>query len=272
MLSGLLAGALVVGGASTLGMAFASQRHAPKPGASAAGTTGPLAERAAKRSGPPKGDGPSTGRPAAHPVPAARTSSVPRPPAVLGPTLARSDPVAITIPAIGVSSHLQDLGLAPTGAIAVPQPGPRYNEAAWYDGSPTPGEAGPSVIEGHIDSAATGPSVFFDLGALVPGDTVDVTLQDGTVAVFDVTGVRQYPKHAFPTALVYGNTDFAALRVITCGGAFDETTGHYLANTVVFAALASSHPAMQGASASQSGASRPGTSQAGTTERGTGNG
>ncbi len=96
---------------------------------------------------------------------------------------------------------------------------------------------------GHIDSAATGPSVFFRLGALVPGDTADVTLADGTVAVFTVTGVRQYPKSVFPTDVVYGNTDFAGLRLITCGGAFDPTTGHYMANTVVFASLTSSYRA-----------------------------
>lgn len=200
--------ALFAGAGGTIGLAAASQQHAPEPAQSAAGRTRPAV------SSP-----------------------------TVGPTLARSDPVTIGIPAIGVTSGLQDLGLAPTGAIAVPSPGPAYNEAAWYDGSPTPGQIGPSIIEGHIDSAATGPSVFFRLGALVPGDTVDVTLADGVVAVFTVTGVRQYPKATFPTGMVYGNTDFAALRLITCGGAFDPATGHYLANTVVFAALTSSHAA-----------------------------
>ncbi|MGH9099930.1 MAG: sortase domain-containing protein, partial [Acidimicrobiales bacterium] len=119
--------------------------------------------------------------------------------------------------------------------------GPDYNEAAWYEYSPTPGQLGPAVIEGHIDSAAEGPSVFFDLGALVPGDHVDVARADGTVAVFTVTGVREYPKTSFPTTAVYGNTDFAALRLITCGGAFDYATGHYLDNTIVFASLTSHH-------------------------------
>lgn len=133
----------------------------------------------------------------------------------------------------------------PTGTIEVPPLGntPETNEAAWFDDSPTPGEVGPSVIEGHIDSAYQGPSVFFRLGALVPGDTIDVTLADGTVAVFTVTGVRQYPKTGFPTQVVYGNTNFAALRLITCGGTFDYTTHQYLANTVVFASLTSSHHA-----------------------------
>ncbi|MGH9102658.1 MAG: class F sortase, partial [Acidimicrobiales bacterium] len=174
-------------------------------------------------------------------------------PAVIGPTLARSLPVSIDLPSIGVHSSLQYVGLNPDGTIAVPQPGPKYNEAAWYKYSPTPGQVGPSVIEGHIDSAAEGPSVFFRLGALKPGDTADVTLADGTVAVFRITGVRQYPKASFPTHTVYGNTDFAALRLLTCGGSFDYTTHHYLSNTVVFASLTGSHPASQAAGAQSSG-------------------
>jgi len=159
--------------------------------------------------------------------------------------VARSQPLSIAIPAIGVQSDLLQLGMNPTGTIEVPPLGntPETNEAAWFDDSPTPGEVGPSVIEGHIDSAYQGPSVFFRLGALVPGDTIDVTLADGTVAVFTVTGVRQYPKTGFPTQVVYGNTNFAALRLITCGGTFDYTTHQYLANTVVFASLTSSHHA-----------------------------
>lgn len=235
---GLVSAALLIGGGTALGIAATSQYHAPQPTSKAAGTTGP-----ARKS---ESHGRATGGTA--------NGGASPPPAVIGPTLAHSDPVAVAIPAIGVSSSLQDLGLAPTGAIAVPQAGPQYNEAAWYDGSPTPGEVGPSIIEGHIDSAATGPSVFFDLGAVVPGDDVDVTLADGTVAVFTVTGVRQYPKSDFPTDVVYGNTDFAALRLITCSGSFDYTTGHYLSNTVVFASLTSSHPGTSSAASAVPGA------------------
>ena len=85
--------------------------------------------------------------------------------------------------------------------------------------------------------AAAGPSVFFRLGALVPGDTVLVTRADRATAVFTVNAVRRYPKDAFPTAVVYANTDHAALRLITCGGAFDRASGHYRDDVVVFAHL-----------------------------------
>ncbi|MDA8355550.1 MAG: class F sortase [Actinomycetota bacterium] len=216
---------LLLAGGLAVGVAAASQEHAPQPTAQVAGTTGPASTAGAG------GDAVRSAEPATGPNPK-----------VVGPTLPASRPVSIDIPAIQVASKLQDLGVAPTGTIQVPQPGPAYNEAAWFDASPTPGEIGPSVIEGHIDSAATGPSVFFDLGALEPGDPVNVTLADGIVAVFTVTGVREYPKSSFPTTAVYGNTDFAALRLITCGGAFDSTTGHYLSNTVVYASLTSAYP------------------------------
>lgn len=231
--AGIAALTLVVGGAGAVAYALASQHHAPQPTSSAAGRTGPLARDQTGRT-TRRTSATSTTK-GAH----AQTQKV------TGPTLARSDPVSIDIPTISVQSKLQYLGLNATGTIEVPPltGGPLTNEAAWYDGSPTPGEVGPSIIEGHIDSAATGASVFYNLGELKPGDPIDVTLADGTVAVFSVTGVRQYEKTSFPTAVVYGNTNFAALRLVTCGGTFDYTTGHYLANTVVFAALQSSHAA-----------------------------
>ncbi len=90
---------------------------------------------------------------------------------------------------------------------------------------------------GHIDSLSYGPAIFYNLGKLVPGDTVEVTRSDNTVAVFRVDGVREYLKSEFPTLQVYGNLDHAGLRLITCGGAFNNDTGHYESNIVVFATL-----------------------------------
>jgi sortase (surface protein transpeptidase) len=153
-----------------------------------------------------------------------------------------SPPVSIAIPAIGVHSKVFDVGRNPDGTIQVPplDSSPLTNEAAWYRYSSTPGALGSSVIEGHVDSTIDGPSVFYRLGALVPGQRIYVTRKDHTTAVFQVTGVRQYSKAAFPDSVVYGSTGYAALRLVTCGGQFDPTTRHYLSNTVVFAALTSS--------------------------------
>jgi hypothetical protein len=235
---------LVAAGGSVLGLAATARQHAPQPGPAQAGSTGPEISS-------PAGNRQSAA--AARACPARACGTVPAPPAAQtsgaaaahGPVLAWSLPVQISIPAIGVSSRLLYVGLNPDGTIQVPplNDPPLTNQAAWYKYSPPPGQPGPAVIEGHVDSATGGPSVFYRLGALTPGDLVDITLADQQVAVFKVTGVRLYPKDRFPTGTVYGNTSYAALRLITCGGGFDEQARHYLANIVAFASLVSSHPA-----------------------------
>ncbi|MDT7537620.1 MAG: hypothetical protein QOI82_1205 [Actinomycetota bacterium] len=165
-----------------------------------------------------------------------RAATPPPPAAVLA--LPASVPTTLVIPAIRVTSRLLQLGQSPDGTLAVPPPGPLYDRAGWYRYSPTPGAIGPAVIVGHIDSKRGGPSVFFRLGELRPHDTIRVGRADGTVAVFAVEQVRRFRKTDFPTALVYGNTTNAALRLITCGGPFDSSSGHYLDNIVVTASLA----------------------------------
>ena len=202
-LAGVAAVMLITGGIAAVGVTFLSQQHAPQPSASAAGAVA------------------SAGH---------------------GPSLQRSVPVAVSIPAIGVTSRLLYLGLNPDGTIQVPSLVTSADEAAWYKYSATPGQIGASVIEGHVDSNQ-GPAVFYRLGALRPGDAIDVTLADGITAIFRVTGVREYPKSNFPAKAIYGTTDYAALRLITCGGVFDYASGHYLSSTVVFASLISSRPA-----------------------------
>jgi sortase (surface protein transpeptidase) len=143
----------------------------------------------------------------------------------------------LNIPSIDVHSVVQHLGQAADGSLETPAVGPYYNEAAWYRYSPTPGSVGPSILLGHVDSAAEGPSVFFRLGELQRGDRISVARADGSVAVFSVDDVRRYAKDDFPTNTVYGDIDHAGLRLVTCGGAFDNSTGHYLDNVVVFASL-----------------------------------
>jgi sortase (surface protein transpeptidase) len=175
------------------------------------------------------------------PQPAAAAAGVIGP-AGRGPSLPRSVPVSVDIPAIGVNSGLLHLGLNPDGTIQVPSLYARPNEAAWYKYSATPGQIGASVIEGHVDTRQ-GPAVFYRLGALRPGDRVNVKLADGILAIFRVTAVREYPKSNFPSTAIYGAAGYAALHLITCGGVFDSASGHYLSTTVVFASLTSSRRA-----------------------------
>ena len=139
-------------------------------------------------------------------------------------------------------SVLLSLGVKPDGTMQVPPLRRTPNAAAWYKYSVTPGQIGTSVIEGHVDNDQ-GPAVFYRLGALRPGDLVNVRLADGITAVFRVTGVRQYLKSKFPAKTVYRPTGFAGLRLITCGGAFDFATSQYLSSVVVFAFLVDSRPA-----------------------------
>jgi sortase (surface protein transpeptidase) len=137
-----------------------------------------------------------------------------------------------------VQTTLIRVGTTPGGALAVPA-GSHYDQAAWYRYSPTPGSLGPAVIVGHIDSTK-GASVFFRLGSLGPGDLVRVTRTDQSVAEFAVDDVARYRKDHFPTKRVYGNTDHAALRLISCGGPFDRSSGHYRDNIIVTASLINS--------------------------------
>ena len=161
-------------------------------------------------------------------------------PTAVGPTLARARPVSLTIPAIGIhQARLAAFGTNAHHKIAIP-PATGGVPAGWYTGSPTPGQLGPSVIVGHIDSAADGPSIFFHLSQLRPGDTVRVARADHTVATFRVDSLETYPKNDFPTQRVYGNINHAGLRLISCTGTFDASWGHYLDNVVVYAHLVSS--------------------------------
>lgn len=151
--------------------------------------------------------------------------------------LGLSRPVSLRIPSLDIATEVNPIGKNPDGTLAVPQPGPRLDEAAWFDQSPSPGQPGPSIIEGHVDTES-GPSVFFDLADIEPGATIEVTRKDGTVATFTVDGVRTFAKSAFPTELVYGGKDLTTpqLRLITCAD-FDPTTRHHVGNAIVFAHL-----------------------------------
>jgi Sortase domain len=217
-LAGVAVVVLAVLGAVLLGVGLSSQQHAPQPSAAAAS-------------------------PAAAPSTATAPTGAAQPQMPqMGLVLPRSLPLALALPSIGVRSDLLALGLNPDHTVQVPPLGP-VSQAGWYQQSPTPGQVGPAILLGHIDSARYGPGVFFKLGALKPGDPVEVTRTDHTVAVFRVDRVVSYPKASFPSLEVYGNTPDAQLRLITCGGVFDPAARSYESNIVAFAGLLSTRPA-----------------------------
>jgi sortase (surface protein transpeptidase) len=148
-----------------------------------------------------------------------------------------SPPTEITIPSIGVHTAVVRLGRNADGTAQVPT---TTKVVGWYTGGPVPGQPGPAVILGHVDSYQ-GPGVFFDLKDIRPGALVEV--QEGARTVdFAVQGVSIYTKAAFPTAAVYGPEPDRALRLVTCGGPFDYSTGHYLDNIVAYATEVSNRP------------------------------
>jgi hypothetical protein len=205
-----LAVLFLIGGG--LAFAFGMTRHAspppPRPPAIAAGSA----------------TSPAT-------IPAPRPT---RPPA--RPNLPASPPVALSIPAIGVQSAIVSLGRNADGSVEVPA---SFHVAGWYREGVAPGQNGPAVFLGQVDSMS-GPGIFYNLGALRPGARVVATRADGKQIAYVITGVRQYDKTAFPTLDVYGNTPKPTIRLVTCGGAFDQRTHHYLSNIVAFGEAAES--------------------------------
>jgi hypothetical protein len=157
--------------------------------------------------------------------------------AARGMSLSRSVPVSLRIPAIGVKARVIPLGLDAKGGVAVPPLSTPFL-TSWYDRGSAPGQAGPAVLLGHVDSAAVGPAVFYRLGALAPGNLVYVTRRDRRTVVYRVTAVALYPEQDFPARDVYGFTPQPTLRLITCGGDYDEQTHHYLGRTIAFAVYA----------------------------------
>jgi sortase (surface protein transpeptidase) len=144
-------------------------------------------------------------------------------------------PVRVEIPSIGVASSLDRLGRAPDGTVEVPSD---WEVAGWYAPGPRPGDPGSAVILGHVDSKG-GPAVFYRLRQLRRGDTVIIGRADGSAVRFVVQRTQQYPKDRFPTDEVYYPTLTPTLRLVTCGGDFDTTAGHYRSNVIVFATM---HP------------------------------
>ena len=140
-------------------------------------------------------------------------------------------PTRIEIPAIGVAAPVIELGLNRDRTLEVPRD---FGDAGWWKGGPRPGEDGPAVIAGHVDSRS-GPGVFYRLDELERGSEIRVVGRDGSSVRFEVERLERHPKDRFPTEEVYLGEDGPALRLITCSGAFDRASGHYEDNTIVFA-------------------------------------
>lgn len=222
----LLAGGLALGADAVAG----ARQDAPLSSAGVTAPAGPRSGAAAAvepdptvitSSPAPRSAGPTTA--ASPPAPTVAPSDAPAP-----------RPGSVEIPVIGVLSDLVDLDLDESRHLEVPSD---VDLAGWYVRGPRPGEDGPAVIAGHVDSTR-GPAVFWRLRDLQPGDEVRIHRVDGSMVTFVVDRLGRWPKSEFPTDEVYRRADGPELRLITCGGAFDDRAGSYLDNVVVFASLA----------------------------------
>lgn len=148
--------------------------------------------------------------------------------------LPRSEPIHISVPSVGIDTKIISVGLDSSGSIEMP---PLFDwSAGWYKYSPTPGQLGPSIIVGHVDTYK-GVSVFWRLRDIKEGDLVYISRADGKTAKFKVQALKVFDQQDFPTQEIYGNLDYSGLRLITCGGAFNKQTESYTQNTVVYATL-----------------------------------
>ncbi|MEU1406625.1 class F sortase [Streptomyces sp. NPDC005728] len=146
-----------------------------------------------------------------------------------------ADPVRLRIAAIGVNAPMTRVGLDAAGALRTP-PGGKPGLAGWYGDGTAPGSAGTAIATGHVDTPTGAPGVFYNLGALTEGATIEITRADRRTAVFAVRAVELYDRKKFPSEKVYGSSGRPELRLITCGGGYTKRTG-YLSNVVVYATL-----------------------------------
>lgn len=161
----------------------------------------------------------------------AQSAKTPHAPEAADAEKQAANPVGIRISTAHVGAGIDPLQLDRNGALSPPHSTER---AGWWVGGPEPGERGPAVIAGHVDSSS-GPAVFFELNKLSAGDEIRVDRADGSTVRFSVDRQENYTKADFPTHSIYGHAPDSQLRLITCGGSFDDSVGRYLENTVIYA-------------------------------------
>ncbi|WP_203899940.1 class F sortase [Virgisporangium aliadipatigenens] len=178
---------------------------------------------------------PASSPPAAAPSSAPPSTAGPLTATVVSPAATAQDlpaPERVRIGAIGVDAELEQIDVGAGGTLTPPTD---FHRAGWFAKGAAPGDLGPAVIAGHVDTRE-GPAVFFRLRDLKPGDTIEVVRGPKTLS-FQITATESFAKTAFPTNKVYGPTPVPELRLVTCGGDFDDGTGHYADNLIIYAVM-----------------------------------
>lgn len=215
---------LVVGGAVVLWQALSREEEQRQR---------PVGARVDPAPGPPLAVAPAKEKRPARARKREAKSESKRPPIQLpaGRTFARGKSIGrVVIPSIGVRAPMIKLGLNSDDSLKVPAD---TEKTGWWAGGTKPGRKGTAVIVGHVDSQG-GPAVFHRLRALSDGDVIKVVHNDGSRANFVVTGHERVAKNRFPSDRVYDDSREPTVRLITCGGEFDERRGHYEDNVIVY--------------------------------------
>lgn len=142
------------------------------------------------------------------------------------------NPVGLVIPSVQLEANVRNVGILPDGSMEVPG----YQTVGWFSVGPAPGEKGAAVLVGHVSWKGQ-KGVFFGLKSLRKGDTIAVYDLSGDCAIFIVDEVEVVLKTELPTDKIWVRTQEPLLRLVTCGGEFDKSTGHYLSNVIVYAHL-----------------------------------
>lgn len=151
----------------------------------------------------------------------------------------------LIIPSIGANAPvIPDGASGPNGgALDVPT---SVHVIGWWDGqwqSPNglvkervarPGEPGVALLAGHIDSASQGHGALYKLQQIKNGADVTVYGDNGTVTKWKVTRLQVVSKSALPASL-FVNSGPPQLAIVSCGGPFDSSTGHYVDNVIAWA-------------------------------------
>ena len=153
---------------------------------------------------------------------------------VVTPTPSLGQPMTLRIPKLNIQAPIESVGLTSTGRMDVPK---TVGGTGWYAYGPKPGEVGNAVIDGHFDTPTGAPSVFYYIGNLHPGDTIQVVTTHHQTLTFTVTKVTSFPDNGFPIEEVFGASSSKNLNLITCSGMWDRTAHNYSNRTVIFSTL-----------------------------------
>lgn len=152
-----------------------------------------------------------------------------------------SPPVAIEVPSHGVQAVVSAHALLAGGALFVPV---NAREVSWWSGGAAPGsDKGTIVLVSHINfNGVTG--VFSDLGAYQKGQVISLHLADGRLLKYTVAAApveMNKTTAATKASTLYDQRDSfgpaktGRLLLVSCGGVFDNRTGHYESNIFVYA-------------------------------------